>query len=78
MAVSTTTKRGLEVARNDVAVKLDAEVAKLARIVAAYKGVPMAQYISDILRPIIQRDLEEEAGKVQKSAQPRSKAKPEK
>jgi len=52
--------------RNDVAVKLASDVARLARIVAASRGVPMAQYISEILRPVVERDAEEVGAKLVK------------
>jgi hypothetical protein len=49
-------------ARNDVSVKLDAQVAKEARLVATNRGVTMAEYISEILRPIVRVHLEAEVG----------------
>jgi hypothetical protein len=52
--------------RNDVAVKLDADVARLARIVAADRGQPIAAYISEILRPIVERDAKEVGAKLMK------------
>jgi hypothetical protein len=80
MATTGLKWRAEEVARNDVAVKLDAEVVRVARIVAAYRNIPMAEYLSEILRPIVNRDLEEEA---KRSGKPgpgpaRPKGKPEK
>jgi hypothetical protein len=44
--------------RNDVPVKIDAEVARLARIVAAYEDTSLAEYISERLRPLVQKDLD--------------------
>jgi hypothetical protein len=55
-------KKTEEMQRNDVSVKLDAQVAREAKLVATYKGISVAQYISDVLRPIVHRDLEAEAG----------------
>jgi hypothetical protein len=55
---------GCEMARNDVAVKLDSRVAKEAKMVAAARGVTLAEYISEILRPIVHRDLEQETTKM--------------
>jgi hypothetical protein len=46
--------------RNDVTVKVDAEVARLAKIVAAYRDASVAEYLSDTLLPIVRRDLEQE------------------
>jgi hypothetical protein len=59
-------RSGLEcpVARNDVAVKLDAKVAKEAKMVAAARGITLAEYITEILRPIVHRDLQAETSKI--------------
>jgi hypothetical protein len=46
--------------RNDEPVKLDREVLRLARIVAAYRGIPIAEYLSERLRPLAEADYEEE------------------
>ncbi len=40
--------------RQDVAVKIDAEVARLAKIVAAFEEKSLARYISDLLKPLIE------------------------
>jgi hypothetical protein len=45
--MATALKRVQNAARRDVAVKVDAEVAHEARIVAAYRGIPLAQYVSE-------------------------------
>jgi hypothetical protein len=60
----TRTKDMARIKRNDVAVKLDADVARLARIVAADRGVPIAGYISEVLRPIVERDAKEVGAKL--------------
>lgn len=52
------------VARNDVTVKLDAHVAKEAKMVAAAREITLAEYLSEILRPIVHKDLEKESAKV--------------
>ena len=44
--------------RNDVPVKIDAEVVRVARIVAAYEETTLAEYLSERLRPLVQKDLE--------------------
>lgn len=44
--------------RNDVPVKLDAEVARKAKMVAASQDKSLAEYISETLRPIVNRALE--------------------
>jgi hypothetical protein len=46
--------------RDDVTVKLDAEVVRLAKIVAAYRDTSVAEYLSEVLMPVVQRDLEQE------------------
>jgi T5orf172 domain len=40
-------------------VKVDEEVIRKARIAASYKGVTLAEYLSEALRPIVDRDIEE-------------------
>jgi hypothetical protein len=42
--------------RNDVSVRIDAEVYRLLKTVAAWKDVPIAEYLSDIVRPVVERD----------------------
>ena len=46
--------------RNDVSVKLDEEVVRIARLVAEYKETSLAAYLSDLLRPLVTKDLEHE------------------
>jgi hypothetical protein len=54
--------------RNDVAVKLDTTVARLARIVAADRGIPIAEYISQTLKPIVERDAKEVGARLSKKS----------
>jgi hypothetical protein len=49
----------LSVARNDVNVKIDSEVIKDAKMVAAARDITMAEYLSELLRPLVQRDLDQ-------------------
>lgn len=58
--------------RVDVAVKIDSEVVRQAKIVAAYREQTLAEYLSETLAPIVLRDLAEEATK---EVQPKAKAK---
>jgi hypothetical protein len=51
------------VRRNDVGVKIDAEVASMCKIVAEYKKIPVSQYMSEVLRPVAERDLEQHSKK---------------
>jgi len=44
--------------RNDLAAKIDADVLRDARIVAAYEGVPLAELLSETLRPILTKKKE--------------------
>jgi hypothetical protein len=52
--------------RNDVPVKIDAEVLAMARIASAYKGVSLAEYLSESLRPIAMRDIDESHARLAK------------
>ena len=58
--------------RNDVPVKVDAEVVRVARIAAAYKDMSLAEYISETLRPLVAQHVEQEHAK-----QPHSRPKGE-
>jgi hypothetical protein len=49
--------------RNDVPVKLDAEVVRVAKIAAAYKDMSLAEYLSERLRPLVSQDVEQEHAK---------------
>ncbi len=73
--MATARVRVVDAARRDVAVKLDGEVAREARIVAADKGVPLARSISEALRPIVRRALEEESARVHKPQDRRPRGK---
>lgn len=46
--------------RVDKSVKIDAEVAHLAHIVASYRKVSLAEYLSDLLAPLVRADHEAE------------------
>ena len=49
--------------RNDVPIKIDAEVVHVARIAAAYKDMSLAEYISERLRPLVAEDVDREHSK---------------
>jgi predicted dinucleotide-binding enzyme len=55
------------VRRNDTAAKVDAEVVADAKVVAAFRGIPLAQYLTEVLRAVVKRDLETEMTKRQRS-----------
>jgi hypothetical protein len=59
------------VRRNDLAVKIDAEVISEAKMVAASKGISLAEYLSEVLRPIVHRDLEAETARRLKPRKPK-------
>jgi len=59
--------------RNDVPVKVDAHVVQRGRIAAAYKGVSLAEYFSETLRPIIEADIEREHRKGTQPTPPKRK-----
>ncbi len=46
--------------RQDVTVKVNSEVVRIAKIVAAYRGISVANYLSETLEPIVQKDLHKE------------------
>lgn len=43
--------------RNDEVTKLDASVLRMARHVVIHRGMPLAEYLSSILKPIVERDF---------------------
>lgn len=44
--------------RDDVVVKIDKHVAAKARYIAATKDVPLAEYLTELLRGSVERDFE--------------------
>lgn len=42
--------------RNDIAVKVAADVVRLARTIAGFKGVPLAEIISEAARPALEKE----------------------
>lgn len=46
--------------RTDVSVKMDAEVVAEAKMVAASRDVSLAEYLSELVRPLVRRDLDRE------------------
>jgi hypothetical protein len=57
MVAMATAERG--VARPDVTVKMDGQTVRKAKMVAASRGIPLAQYLTEIVAPIVDRDLAE-------------------
>jgi hypothetical protein len=46
--------------RNDVTVKMDKEVVAEAKMVASSRDQTLAEYLSELIRPLVQRDLAQE------------------
>lgn len=44
--------------RNDVPAKVDAEVIRIAKTVAAFRGLTLAEYLSERLRPLVNEDFD--------------------
>lgn len=66
--------------RQDLAVKIDAEIARKAKIVAAHKELSLAEYVSEVLRPVVERELlaysRQAISEAEKTVDPKSKSKP--
>ena len=60
-------------ARNDISVKLDAQVALKAKLVATYRGITLAEYLSSIVGPVAAKDLQSEQAKMEQTGQKRPK-----
>lgn len=43
--------------RNDRAVKIASDVAQKAKIVADVRGLTITEYLTELLRPLVERDL---------------------
>jgi ATP-dependent Clp protease adapter protein ClpS len=42
--------------RTDATVKIDVEVLRKAKVVAAIRDVTLAEYLTEVLRPIVEKD----------------------
>jgi hypothetical protein len=61
-------------ARNDLTVKLDADLVKKAKYVVIERDKTLAEYLSEILRPTVERDFKEVIGRLGHDAsKPRTK-----
>jgi hypothetical protein len=49
--------------RKDAVAKIDAEVLQLAKVVAVFRNQSLAAYLSETLRPIVDRDFEAESAR---------------
>ncbi len=52
--------------RDDVTVKMDRGVVAKAKLVAAARGVSLAEYLSDLVRPAVDRSIGQMARKLDK------------
>jgi hypothetical protein len=46
------------VARNDLAVKMGADVVKMAKVVALNRNITLAEYLTERIRPFVEADYE--------------------
>jgi hypothetical protein len=61
MATMARKPRRSQIRREDAVVKVDAVVIDLARKVSALKEMTLAEYLSEVIRPIALNDLKVEA-----------------
>lgn len=55
--------------RDDVAVKIEAALYRKAKVVAAYRGITIAKYLSELLRKPVERDHEKMVQEMQGGAE---------
>lgn len=61
--------------RVDIAVKIDARIGGMAKVIAVAQGVPLAQYLSEALEGPVARDYAKHMAELQKKGfQPRESA----
>jgi hypothetical protein len=53
--------------RQDVSVKFDEHLARKAKLIASDRGITMAEYLSELARPLIDRDYVKLVKKVEGS-----------
>ncbi len=66
-----------QVKRSDVNVKMDAEVARDCKLVAGARGISIAEYLSELVRPLVRRDLEAERARRLRTPDPKRRPKGE-
>lgn len=44
--------------RNDRAVKVEAEIVRKAQTICSFREITLAEYLSNILRPVVDREFE--------------------
>jgi hypothetical protein len=62
------TKERKTMPRQDLAVKVGADVVKRAKIVAIDKNITLAEYLTETLRPVVDRDYAATLAKMSKEA----------
>jgi hypothetical protein len=77
--MSAALKDSSPVARNDVACKIDADVVFKAKFVVLSrrrlkKGYTLAQYLSELLQPLVDRDYKDEMAGQSKQTKPPKKS----
>jgi hypothetical protein len=55
-----------KMARNDLAVKMGADVVKMAKHIAIDRGITLAEYLTERIRPLVEQDFEEMAKHLKK------------
>ncbi len=53
-----------QMARQDLAVKMGADVVKKAKVVALNRNITLAEYLTERIRPLIDADYEKEVAKM--------------
>jgi hypothetical protein len=51
-------------ARQDLSIKMDMEVVRKAKVVALSRNITLAQYLSDSVRPIVDKDYVDAVAKM--------------
>jgi hypothetical protein len=62
-----------KMARNDLAVKMGADVVKMAKHIAIDRGITLAEYLTERVRPLVEEDFEVMAKTMGKSQPRRAK-----
>lgn len=57
--------------RNDLAVKIDASLVSKAKAIAGFRGLSLAQYLSDKLREPVERDFDHFLAEQTKARKPK-------
>jgi hypothetical protein len=56
--------------RDDMPVKIERAIWQQAKVICASRGIPMAELLSDLLRPIIEREYHKTLKKLQAGESP--------